>query len=141
MDSVSLFTAIFFTIKHGEADAEGSARGSGDPEVPGSSPSLSSCEFSVNAEWRKITHMLPTLAIGALMIGNETPEKVEENILYLGQTVSAYPVLYKEIKRRIGMGWSALGKHGDAKKQQSITLRKDRCTVHLSLALIYTSQN
>ncbi len=47
-----------------------------------------------------------------IMIGNDTLGRVEEYI-YLGQTVSANPAHVKEIKRRIGMGWSAFGKQGD----------------------------
>ncbi len=43
------------------------------------------------------------------MIGNEALELVEE-FAYLGQMVSANPAHEKEIRRRIGMGWSALGK-------------------------------
>ncbi len=46
------------------------------------------------------------------MIGNETLERVEKYI-YLGQTVSANPAYGREIKRRIGMGWSAFGKYED----------------------------
>ncbi len=43
------------------------------------------------------------------MIGNEALELVEEYI-YLGQMISANPAHEKEIRRRTGMGWSALGK-------------------------------
>ncbi len=43
------------------------------------------------------------------MIGNEALELVEE-YTYLGQMVSANPAHEKEIRRRIGMGWSAFGK-------------------------------
>ncbi len=43
------------------------------------------------------------------MIGNEALELVEE-YTYLGQMVSGNPAHEKEIRRRIGMGWSAFGK-------------------------------
>ncbi len=43
------------------------------------------------------------------MIGNEALELVEE-YTYLGQMVKANPAHEKEIRRRIGMGWSAFGK-------------------------------
>ncbi len=43
------------------------------------------------------------------MIGNEALELVEE-YPYFGQMVSANPAHEKEIRRRIGMGWSAFGK-------------------------------
>ncbi len=43
------------------------------------------------------------------MIGNEALEVVKE-YTYLGQMVSANPAHEKEIRRRIGMGWSAIGK-------------------------------
>ncbi len=43
------------------------------------------------------------------MIGNEALELVEE-YTYLGQMVSANPAHEKEIRRRIGMGWSPFGK-------------------------------
>ncbi len=43
------------------------------------------------------------------MIGNEALELVEE-YTYLGHMVSANPAHEKEIRRRIGMGWSAFGK-------------------------------
>ncbi len=43
------------------------------------------------------------------MIGNEALELVEE-YTYLGQMVSANPAHGKEIRRRIGMGWSAVSK-------------------------------
>ncbi len=43
------------------------------------------------------------------MIGNEALELVEE-YTYLGQMVKANPEHEKEIRRRIGMRWSALGK-------------------------------
>ncbi len=43
------------------------------------------------------------------MIGNEALELVEE-YTYFGQMVSANPTHEKEIRRRIGMGWSASGK-------------------------------
>ncbi len=45
------------------------------------------------------------------MIGNKTLKRVEEYI-YLGQTVIGNPAHDGEIKRRIGMGWTALLKHG-----------------------------
>ncbi len=44
-----------------------------------------------------------------IMIGNEALELVEEST-YLGQMVSGNPAHEKEIRRRIGMGWSAFGK-------------------------------
>ncbi len=47
-----------------------------------------------------------------IMIGNETLKRVEEYI-HLGQTVRANPEHDREIKRRIGMRWSAFGKHGN----------------------------
>lgn len=43
-------------------------------------------------------------------IGNETPDQVEE-YNYLGQAVSADSNHEKKIRRGIGMGWGALGKH------------------------------
>ncbi len=43
------------------------------------------------------------------MIGNEALELVEE-YTYLGQMVRGNPTHEKEIRRRIGMGWSAFGK-------------------------------
>ncbi len=43
------------------------------------------------------------------MIGNEGLELVEE-YTYLGQMVSTNPAHEKEIRRRIGLGWSAFGK-------------------------------
>ncbi len=45
-----------------------------------------------------------------IMIGNEALELVEE-YTYLGQMVIANPAHEKEIRKRIGMGWSAFGKH------------------------------
>ncbi len=44
-----------------------------------------------------------------IIIGHEALELVEE-YTYLGQMVSANPPHEKEIRRRIGMGWSAFGK-------------------------------
>ncbi len=44
-----------------------------------------------------------------IMIGNKALEVVEQ-YTYLGQMVSANPAHEKEIRRRIGMGWSAFGK-------------------------------
>ncbi len=44
-----------------------------------------------------------------IMIGNEALELVEK-YTYLGQMVSANPAHEKEIRRRIGMGWSAFAK-------------------------------
>ncbi len=49
------------------------------------------------------------LAGQQIMIGNETLKRVEIYI-YLGQTVSANPAHDREIKRRIGMGWTAYRK-------------------------------
>ncbi len=46
------------------------------------------------------------------MISSEILERVEE-YMYLGQAVSANPAQDREIKRRIGMGWNAFGKHRD----------------------------
>lgn len=43
-------------------------------------------------------------------IGNNILENVEEYI-YLGQEVRATPGHEREVKRRIGMGWGAFGKH------------------------------
>ncbi len=45
-----------------------------------------------------------------IMIENEALELVEE-YTYLGLIFNANPVHEKEIRRRIGMGWSAFGKH------------------------------
>ncbi len=42
------------------------------------------------------------------IIGKEALELLEE-YTYLGQMVSANPAHEKEIRRRIGMGWSAFG--------------------------------
>ena len=42
-------------------------------------------------------------------------ERVQEYI-YLGQKISANPNLENEIKRRIGMGWSAFGKQSSVMK-------------------------
>ncbi len=42
------------------------------------------------------------------MIGKEALELVKE-YTYLGHMVSAKPAHEKEIRRRIGMGWSAFG--------------------------------
>ncbi len=44
-----------------------------------------------------------------IMIGNKALKLVEE-YTYLGQMVSANPAHEKEIRRRIGIGWSAFGK-------------------------------
>ncbi len=49
------------------------------------------------------------LAGQQIMIGNEKLERVEEYI-HLGQTFGANPDHDKEIKRKIGMGCSAIGK-------------------------------
>ncbi len=49
------------------------------------------------------------LAGQQIMIGNETLERVEEYIYY-GQTVGANPAHDKEIKKKMGVGWSAFGK-------------------------------
>ncbi len=43
------------------------------------------------------------------MIGNEALELVKE-YTYLGQIVSANPAHEKEIRRRIGISWSAFSK-------------------------------
>ncbi len=43
------------------------------------------------------------------MIGNEALELMKE-YTYLGQMVSANPAHEKDIRRSIGMGWSAFGK-------------------------------
>ena len=51
------------------------------------------------------------LAGQQIRIGKETIERVEEYTC-LGQTISATPNHEKEIRKRIGMGWSAFGKHG-----------------------------
>ncbi len=40
-------------------------------------------------------------------------DKYTVYVIYLGQTVSANTIYDKEIKRRIGIGWSAFGRHGD----------------------------
>ncbi len=44
-----------------------------------------------------------------IMIANEALELVKE-YTYLGQMISANPAHEKEIRRGIGMGWSAFGK-------------------------------
>ncbi len=49
------------------------------------------------------------LILRQIMVGKEALELVEE-YTYLGQMVSANPADEKEIRRRIGMGWSAFGK-------------------------------
>lgn len=46
------------------------------------------------------------------MIGNEIVERVEEN-LYLEQTGNVNPALDREIKRRMGVEWTAFRKQGD----------------------------
>lgn len=43
-----------------------------------------------------------------LVIENETLEKIKE-LTYLGKAVSANPTLEIEIRKQIGIGWSAFG--------------------------------
>ncbi len=71
------------------------------------------------------------------MTGKKTLERVDEYI-YLGQTVSTNPVFNREIKRRIGMGWTAFRKHGDiVNSNLPLSLKRKVCNQCILPVLTY----
>ncbi len=75
-----------------------------------------------------------------IMIGNEALELVKE-YKYLGQMVRANPAHEKEIKRRIGMGWSAFGKQNLVMNSNlPLSLKRKVYNQCILLVLMYGSE-
>ncbi len=75
------------------------------------------------------------------MIGNGALELVEE-CTYFVQKVSANPAHEKEIRRRIGMGWSAFGKQSFLMNRNlPLSLKRKFCNQCIIPVLTYGSES